>query len=181
MRAFIAIPCPGELKAEMEEAQKKIKGFGDLKNVAPDNIHLTLRFLGEIDVEQVEGIIRALEGIKKEGGFEVCIKGVGAFPGPGSARVLWAGVEKGDKELQELHESVGCALLPFGFAREDGFSSHYTLARVKHLRDRDGLRKVLDEYKEKTFGCFQADRFCLMKSELRRTGPVYCVIKEFRL
>ncbi len=181
MRAFIAIQCPGELKAKMLEVQEKIKVLGDLKLVEPGNIHLTLRFLGEVGDGRIEGIIHTLEGIKRSGGFEVCIKGLGAFPGPGSPRVIWAGAEKGDKELRELHEAVDCALLPLGFVRDERFSSHYTLARVKHIRDKEGLREVLNGCRERTFGCFSVDSFYLMKSELRRTGPVYSVVKEFNL
>jgi 2'-5' RNA ligase len=181
MRAFIAVACPPEVKAQLAQAADRLKPVGDLRVVGEENIHLTLRFLGEISEKQVESVVCALGGIKKDGGFVVCIKGLGAFPNPGGARVLWAGVERGDKELRELHNAVDGALLPLGFAGEERFSSHYTLARVKHIRDKDGLRGVLSEYGERTFGCFQVDSFCLMKSELYRTGPVYSVVKEFRI
>lgn len=181
MRAFIAVACPPEVKAQLAQAAGRIKSFGDLKVVEKENMHLTLRFLGEIGAEKVESVVCALGGIKKDGGFVVCIKGLGVFPGPVSARVVWAGVEKGGRELRELHKAVDGALLPLGFAGDERFSSHYTLARIKHLRDRDGLRGVLGEYRERIFGCFQVDSFYLMKSVLCRAGPVYSVVKEFRL
>jgi 2'-5' RNA ligase len=181
MRAFIAVACPPEAKEKLAQAAERVKPLGDVKVVAKDNIHLTLRFLGEVEESRIEDLIKALSTVKRPGGFEVCIKGLGAFPGPGSPRVLWAGAEKGDKELKELHEAVDSAIAPLGYAREERFSSHYTIARVRYLRDKNGLKEVLAEYKEKVFGCYQVDSFYLMKSELRRTGSIYTEISRFRL
>jgi 2'-5' RNA ligase len=181
MRAFIAVACPPEAKAQLAQAAERMKPLGDLKVVEKDNIHLTLRFLGEVPEGKVEELIKALDTIKRPGGFEVCIKGLGAFPGPGSPRVLWAGAEKGDKELKELHEAVDGALAPIGFERDERFSSHYTIARVNYLKDKEGLKKILTENREKVFGCFHVDSFYLMKSELHRTGPVYSEIHRFNL
>lgn len=181
MRAFIAVACPPEVKAKLARTSERIKSLGDLKVVEKENIHLTLRFLGEVEESKVDELISALATVKKPGGFEVCIKGLGAFPGPGSPRVLWAGAEKGDKELMELHEEVDGALAPLGYAREERFSSHYTIARVKYLRDKSGLKEMLTENKETIFGCFRIESFYLMKSVLQRSGPIYSVVREFQL
>ncbi|MFZ2456190.1 MAG: RNA 2',3'-cyclic phosphodiesterase [Candidatus Altiarchaeia archaeon] len=181
MRAFIAVSCPPEVKAQLAQAAERLKPMGDLKVVGEENMHLTLRFLGEVEENKVEELISALSTVKKQGGFVVCVKGLSAFPGPGSPRVLWAGTGKGDKELRELHEAIDGVIGPLGFGRDEHFSSHYTIARVKYLKEKTGLRQILDEYKEKVFGCFLVDSFCLMKSELHRIGPVYTVVREFRL
>ena len=155
--------------------------MGRLLVVEKENIHLTLRFLGEVEERKLEELVKALSAVRKPGGFEVCIKGLGAFPGPDSPRVLWAGAEKGDKELRELHEAVDSAIAHLGFQKEGRFSSHYTIARVKYLRNSNGLKDLLAEYKENVFGCFRVDSFYLMKSVLQRSGPVYSEITCFRL
>jgi len=181
MRAFIAVACPPDASAKLAQVVERIKPLGDLKVVEKENIHLTLRFIGDVEEDKLEGLIEALSSVKKPRGFEVCIKGLGAFPGPNNPRVLWAGTEKGDKELRELHEAVDSAIAPLGFGREERFSSHYTIARVKYLRDKNGLKELLTGYKEKVFGCYQVDSFYLMKSVLQRSGPVYGVVREFQL
>jgi len=181
MRAFIAVACPPEAKEKLALVVERIKPLGDLKVVETENIHLTLHFLGEVEERKLEELIAALSTVRKPGGFGVCIKGLGAFPGPGSPRVLWAGAEKGDNELRELHEAVDSAIAHLGLQKEGRFSSHYTIARVRYLRDKNGLKELLAEYKEKKFGCFQVDSFYLMKSVLQRTGPVYSVVREFQL
>jgi 2'-5' RNA ligase len=181
MRAFIAVACPPEAKEKLAQAAERIRPLGDLKVVPKENVHLTLRFLGEVPESRIEELIEVLSTVKKPGGFEVCIKGLGAFPGPGSPRVLWAGAGKGDKELRELHEAVDSAIFPLGYEKEGRFSSHYTIARVNYLKDKNGLKEVLAEYKETVFGCFQVDSFRLMKSILQRSGPVYSIVREFKL
>jgi RNA 2',3'-cyclic 3'-phosphodiesterase len=181
MRAFIAVACPEDAKAELSRAAERMKSLGDMKIVEKENIHLTLRFLGEFEESKVTDVICALDSVRKQGGFDVCIKGLGSFPGPGSPRVLWAGAQKGDKELRELHEEIEKAITPLGFPADERFASHYTIARVKYLKDKAGLKELLAEYKEHVFGCFRAESFYLMKSELRRSGPVYSVVKEFPL
>jgi 2'-5' RNA ligase len=180
MRAFIAVACPPEAKEKLAEAVERIGPLGDLRVVEKENIHITLRFLGDVEESRLEELINALSTVKKPG-FEVCIKGLGAFPGSGSPRVLWAGAEKGDKELKELHEAVDSAIAPLGYAREERFSSHYTIARVKYLRNKEGMKELLTEYKETVFGCFNVDSFYLMKSVLQRSGPSYSEINRFRL
>ena len=181
MRAFIAVACPPEAKENLALASERIKPLGDLKVVDKENIHLTLRFLGEVEESKEAELIAALSSVKKPGGFEVCIKGLGVFPGPDSPRVLWAGAEKGDKELRELHEAVDGVIGQLGFAKEERFSSHYTIARIKYLRDRNGLKDLLSEYRETVFGCYWVDSFYLMKSVLQRAGPVYTEIRRFRI
>jgi RNA 2',3'-cyclic 3'-phosphodiesterase len=181
MRAFIAVACPPEAKEKLANAANRFRPLGDLKNVEKENIHLTLRFLGEVPEGKMDDLIETLSSFKRPGGFNVCIKGLGAFPGPGSPRVLWAGAEKGDKELRELHEAVDSAIASLGYEKDARFSSHYTIARVKSLKDRNGFKELLAEYKEEIFGCFHVDSFNLMKSALHRTGPTYGVVKVFRL
>jgi 2'-5' RNA ligase len=181
MRAFIAVPCPDEAKTKLAQVSERVKSMGDLKAVEKENIHLTLRFLGDIEEGTVEDTIAALSSVKRPRGFEVCIKGLGAFPSGNSPRVLWAGTEKGEKELKDLNEEIERAIVPLGFPSEERFSPHYTIARLRYVRDREGFRKLLDEYGGYVFGCFKADAFYLMKSVLQRDGPVYSVVKEFRL
>jgi len=131
MRTFIAIPCPQDAKEDLAKTAEEIKTYCDIKAVSEENMHLTLRFLGEVDGKKQDEVIKALSQIKHPGGFDVCIKGLGAFPSPGSPHVIWAGVEQGRKELQELHDRIEESIVPLGFERDDRFSCHYTIARIK--------------------------------------------------
>jgi len=181
MRVFIAAPCPQDAKAELAKAAEKVGSFGDMKIVPEENMHLTLRFLGEVDEGMIESLTDALGRIKRPRGFDVCIKGLGAFPSPGAAKVVWAGVEKGGEELKELNAEIENAVASLGFAGDERFSSHYTIARVRYLKDVEGLRTYISENREKAYGCFHMDSFHLMKSVLQRSGPVYSVVKTLRL
>jgi 2'-5' RNA ligase len=177
MRTFIAVRCPDEIKKQLAAIQKEIGGLGDLRMVEPGNIHLTLRFLGEVEDAKVPDIVEALGGIRKTP-FQVSIKGIGAFPGPKSPRVVWAGVEKGVKELEELHKGIDSILEKFRFERDERFACHYTIARVKYVKDKNALSEAIEKYKDIEFGSFTAEGMDLMESKLTPNGPIYTPVKS---
>ena len=88
VRAFIAIPCPDELKKGILEIQESINKFGKMKLVEPGNIHLTLKFLGDIDDNKLNGLINTLDFISENKKFEISLRGIGAFPSPGYVKVI---------------------------------------------------------------------------------------------
>jgi len=178
MRAFIAIGCPDSLGRELAIVQEEIKDLGDMKLVAPGSIHLTVKFLGEVDEKKAGDVIAALEGVRSPA-FDVSLKGIGAFPSIKSPRVVWAGVDAGRSEMQQLHKSVDDILLPLGFERDERFSSHFTLARFKCLRDKDKFKEMCEKYSGRKFGCFRAEGMDLMQSVLKRDGPVYSAVRRF--
>ncbi len=177
MRLFIAISLPSEVKKRLFGLGRPLPGFGDVKAVEEENIHLTLKFLGDTEPEPV---IKALEKVKFRP-FEVSLKGVGAFPSPSYVRVVWAGCEKGAQEIITLHKDIEEALKAGGlkFEKDRDFHPHATLARVRMPKDRKGLLDFLDKHKAEELGSFKAGSFELMQSLLGRGGPTYAVVKRF--
>lgn len=172
MRLFLAINLPERLRKSLFGLGQGLRNMGELKLVEEENIHITLKFLGEADPGEV---ISSLDRVRFEP-FEVSLKGVGAFPNQNYVRVVWAGCEKGSKEIVTLHSEIEKALP--GFEKDREFHSHATLARVKFLKDKEGLRRFLAD-NNKEFGSFKAESFDLMKSELSRGGPKYEIVKSF--
>ncbi len=185
MRAFIAIELPREIKDTLARLQAKLKTAGaDVKWVEPNNIHLTLKFLGEITEEAKDQVCLALEkisGSKKP--FDIVISSMGAFPNPGSPRVIWAAVAAGDPEIKTIAREIETCLEEIGIAKETReFSSHITLGRTRSAKNRQELSKLLEVQAGKKFEYrFPAAKITLFKSTLTPRGPIYETIKEFPL
>lgn len=186
MRAFIAIELPEETRDKLSALQQELKASGaDVKWVRPENIHLTLKFLGEINEKQVElikGIIDTAAG--KRRAFRVRVSSLGAFPRIESPRVVWIDIEEGDEEVKgiaaELQENISWAGIP---KEERPFSSHITIGRIRSPINRDKLVRCL---KDKTdLGGknmeFYAGKITLFKSTLTPKGPLYETLKEANL
>ncbi|MDD5730141.1 MAG: RNA 2',3'-cyclic phosphodiesterase [Candidatus Omnitrophica bacterium] len=187
MRAFIAIDLPKEIKGHLRAVQEKLKNSrADVKWVEPGNIHLTLKFLGEAEEEKIKAVIEVIENIAKDKKpFSVRLSELGAFPGLSSARVIWAGIDKGDTEVKEIAAQLEDDLSKIGFPKEDRpFSSHITIGRTRSSFNRQELVKILtglqDTFK-KDAPEFNADKVTLFKSTLTPKGPVYEALKEINL
>jgi len=141
--------------------------------VGRDNAHLTLKFLGGVDAARLDAVAEALNGAAAGAGpFDLGVGGLGAFPSPARARVLWAGVDEGAAEAAALAGRVDEALAPLGFAREAReFSAHVTLGRVRTPRSNPGVAAALGG--AGPFGRQRVDRLALMRSELSPRGPRY--------
>lgn len=173
MRLFIAIDIPSEIKGKISSFAKEIqkKEIITANFVSAKNMHLTLKFLGE--VKDADRIKEACEEIKANK-FKISFKGVGAFPSQDYARVLWIGVEKGAEKLRDLNKQLEKKL----GKDEKEFSTHLTIARVKALKNKQALKNF---FIDKEFGEFEAEEFKLIKSVLIPSGPVYEDIARFRL
>jgi len=184
MRTFIAIEIPDEIKKEMAEAQSRLKGSGvEAGWTKPEGIHLTLKFLGEVEESRVPEIMDALtSAIQGMGRFRLEIAGAGAFPNPKSARVVWIGVSGDIERLITLQSSVEEAMAGLGMEREDRkFTPHLTLGRIKYIRSRDAWVSALEGIKDVKLDGFDVNAVSLMKSELKRTGAVYAEIGRVEL
>ena len=175
MRLFLAVNLPDQMKKRLSELAQGLKPLGKLKLVEEENIHLTLKFLGDAESGQV---IEALKSVKHEP-FGVSLKGVGVFPSLSYIRVVWAGCDRGAQDVVTLHEKVEKALP--SFKKDRDFHPHATLARVKFPKDKRGLVGFVEENKDTEFGEFGVKSFDLMKSELTREGPRYDVVESFLL
>jgi len=168
----------------MAEAQRRFLPL-DLKAswVRPDKIHLTLKFLGDIDSKQVPelsgALVRALEGLPA---FPVSLGPLGVFPPNGSPRVLWIGLEDPEKRLGPLKNRVDEALEPLGFPPEKRpFAPHLTLARIRSSKGAGRLRDHLRTLKPLPPVTFQVDRVVLYRSELTPQGSVYTGLAQVPL
>lgn len=184
MRTFIAIELPDEIKESLARLQDRLKkSQADVKWVAPENIHLTLKFLGEISEAQLEKITGALEETcQNKKCFQISLSTIGAFPKINFPRVIWVGVEKGDQETKELAEELEERISRLGIPKEKHpFSSHITLGRVRSYLNKD---KLINELK--TAGFMEGKEFAVkeltfFKSTLTPKGPVYEILKTASL
>ena len=173
MRLFVAAEVPEKIKERMGELEAELPSEG-LKKVNPLLMHITLKFLGEVEDAKVPGVEAGLSSVEFAP-FNVGVKGVGVFPSESYVRVVWAGLE--GEGLGTLAEKVEEALSGMFKREARGFSAHLTLARV---RKKVELGKFLEKHKDEAFGEFEVDRFVLMRSILKRPEPEYSVVAEFR-
>jgi len=184
IRSFIAIPLNAEIISHIEKIQKDLKTLSaDVKWVNPRSIHLTLKFLGGIEEGDIEKIAQGIQdGITGFKPWSAAVKNVGAFPSLKSPRVVWIGIEDLGGQLIKLQNQIEKEMANLGFEEEKRkFSAHLTLGRVRSPKGKNELVKYLLDEREQVFGEIKVDRAILFKSELKPTGAVYTVLKEFTL
>lgn len=182
VRAFIAVDIPEALRHELARLQQRIASRlpGGIRWVAPGNIHMTLKFLGSIPAAQVAAVSQALATVRA-GACGLAVGGLGAFPSPRGAKVLWVGVDGGG-ELAGLHEQVEAALARIGISRESRpFAPHLTLGRVRDHRIRRDLAPLIGELSRDRLGNHRVAAVRLYRSELSPSGPHYTVLTELPL
>jgi len=185
IRSFIAIPLPVDIKTHLACLIADLKKTGaDVKWVKPENIHLTLKFLGGQDPETLQKIRTILDKLAQDyTDYVMEISNVGGFPKLETPRVIWVGLSSGDKETKLIAKVLDEKINKLGIPKEErAFSSHITIGRVRSPLNRDklvaGLKIcAIPEGKLK----FTADKITLYKSTLIPGGPVYEVIHETNL
>lgn len=181
IRSFIAFDIGNEtvLKRIMDMQTVIAKAGADVKFVEPKNIHITIRFLGNIKQSMVERIYEAMQKIQFTP-FNVKIHGIGAFPNLRYPRVLWAGITEGASQLQSIFNQLEPLLRNLGFKPDPkGFSPHLTIARVKSGRNKAELAKIVGENVDYDFGIVRAGCLRLKRSNLTPKGPIYSTLKEY--
>jgi 2'-5' RNA ligase len=176
IRAFVAISLPDDLIDRIGTLQNDLKAEGlAFRWVNPRNIHLTLKFLGDIPPARVPDIRQSLtEAAAEHSVFELMAKGIGVFPGLKKPRVIWAGVGGQVEKLRNLQHSVEAHLADLGFAPEKRrFKSHLTMGRSKGFVDPDHLLAALQQHGRFASKPFWVDRLALYRSRLDPTGAVY--------
>jgi 2'-5' RNA ligase len=183
IRTFLAIEIPRAVQEEVGKLQGTLRaGRADVKWVEPHNIHLTLKFLGNVPAERIEGVKSvASYSLHNHSRFVLRLAGVGAFPNPRRARVVWIGVQKGAEEARAIQEALDQGLGGIGFAREERkFTPHITIGRVRTAKNLELLGQALTQAQFSSEE-FSAARIILMRSDLKPTGPVYTPLGEFAL
>ena len=188
VRSFIAIELPDELKLVISQLQAQLKSGKQpsVKWVDPYGIHLTLKFLGNIGIDQIGEITRAIEeAVQGISPFHLEVKGLGVFPNLRRVQVAWVGISGEIDRLSQLQQRIDSNLAPLGFAPESRrFTPHLALAR---LRDRASLDErqsfgqlVAGTRFEAVYG-FNVDFLNLMRSQLTREGAIYSRISSVKL
>ncbi len=176
IRTFIAVELPDRFIPEIEKIGSALDMPG-IKPVEPKQVHITLKFLGDINENDVGSILSALSQVNCRQ-FEAKIKGVGVFPKPSYIKVVWLGAEG---NFDVLHDEVERVLSPFKFEKDHQFSPHATLARVKQLRDKSSLIGILEKLDRIDLGKMNVGCISLKKSTLTPAGPIYETLGEIRL
>lgn len=171
VRLFVAIDLSSEVKGKVIGFRDAVaKSGADVKPVEDENLHVTLRFLGEVNDSLLGEIINRLKTLEFPR-FRMHVKGVGAFPSPTNPRVVWVGVSEGDAQLSSLHDLVEKLIGEYGVSDERGFTPHITVARV-----RGGARllsQVISQWRDFDFGWQEVNSVTLKKSTLTPRGPIY--------
>jgi 2'-5' RNA ligase len=180
MRVFIAVDLPNEIREALRKVQLELRPLThSVRWVAPESIHITLKFVGEVPDKRIEDIDSAITGLTWKP-FTVTVRGVGFFPGTRSPRVLWAGMEA--PTMQGLAEQLDTRMERLGFEKEKrAFRPHITLARANNTRIESSLVSAAAQYEEHEFGAFAVDRMFLFRSTLKPTGSEYEKLKEYLL
>lgn len=184
IRAFVAIKPPEDVTAQIVALQQRLAdAVSGIRWVATAGIHLTLKFLGDIEPEQVQAAGTALaEAAADIAPFPLTVKGVGVFPSIKRPRVIWAGTVDSDQSLAALHQAVEGALAAKGFAEERRpFRGHLTLGRVKDRLDSRGLMNILQRERGFAIEPFAVDRILLYQSRLKRSGAEYTALAQASL
>lgn len=181
-RAFIAIPMPDAVRERLGALQDRLRAAAaDVKWVEPANIHLTLKFLGELSDEARPALDVGMKIIAaSHAAFDLAVKGTGAFPAGGAPRVVWAGCHVASGKLVALAGAVEKAADAAGFAPEGRpFAAHVTVGRVKSSRNAPALRALLERESASDFGAFRVEAFVLYRSDLSPRGPTYTIVEHY--
>jgi 2'-5' RNA ligase len=180
IRAFVAFDLANDSVVNRIAAAQKmiIQTNADVKLVEPKNIHITVRFLGEVAPDMVDKIHEAMKNIKYTP-FNIQLTGMGVFPTINYPRVVWAGITDGAQQLKSIFEQLEPQLHDLGFKPEpEGFTPHLTIARVRSGANKQRLVDLVQRQENYDFGNIRGDCLRLKKSVLSPKGPAYTTIKE---
>lgn len=184
LRAFIAVNIPEPMVLFVKAIQDDLRANGvKAKWVRAENIHITLKFLGNVRTDAVASVRDALSTMSNcSEPATLYLKGMGVFPGIRKTRVIWAGIDGDTARLYHLQRQLEDELERIGFEKDKKkFRAHLTIARVKQRVDSRALLSGIEKYKDRCSDAFSVDRLILYKSDLRPSGPIYRVIDTFML
>lgn len=183
-RIFVAVPLNDTLRNAVLDLQKQLEDAGAVARwTRPEQLHFTLRFLGEIPPAQVARVkVAAREATVGVAPFTIALHGLGAFPSLQRPQVVWVGVDEGKEPLLTLAGSLDRALAKQRFPTEPrGFRPHLTLARVRTRHNWAELVRALGTFKDVGLGVQEVDTMVVFESHLTPKGPLYTPLEEVRL
>jgi 2'-5' RNA ligase len=183
-RLFVAIEIEdNSTLSRIIGVRDRISGLGvDLKPVEDENIHLTLRFLGDVEDSLVPSIYRAVDELSSFGSFVMRVRGLGAFPNTKNPRVVWVGVADGSEILRSMRSALDRGLRGLRVHEDEhAFHPHITIARVRGRSNLDILSRYIEENIDLEFGLSPVTKVVLKKSTLTPRGPIYSDLRVVAL
>lgn len=183
VRTFIALDLPAAVRDQAGRLQQiMMRRCAGVRWVKPEQMHLTLKFLGETKADKIRTILTMLDrmtwGIAP---FVLDIGGIGAFPNPRNPKVIWAGIGV-EARLVDFQQRIDTELEQLGFPKEKReFSPHLTLGRVKDGTYRKELVGCIEQHSTEHIGIVEVSQVVFFRSELTPSGPIYSVLGEFSL
>lgn len=191
IRAFIAIELPEDIRQKLDELEKKIQAHAGeaarkaVRWVPANNMHLTLKFLGEVssgNVEALAGMLRSEAG--RHASFDLTVGGLGAFPNLHRPRVIWVGVQA-PVELSSLQKAIEGETRQLGYPTEDRpFSPHLTLGRIAQNARPEEVAQIargVEDVQVGELGRVRVERMHLFRSDLHPSGSIYTSLYNFQL
>lgn len=188
VRAFLAVRLPCEVTAYLARLvdQAVGRGIDGIRPVKPENMHLTIRFFGNVRAPRVDPLVAAVrQSTRSIRPFTISLGGVGAYPNVGNARVFWVGLHDGLAPLQDTRRRIDDALARVAFERDPReFRPHVTIARIRDRASRADRRKAADSLfavKFDSSSLIPVQTICLMRSVLLPSGAEYSTLAEIPL
>ena len=182
IRTFIAVSVPESVRQKIHKFQKKLQSYNaDIKWVRSQSIHITLKFLGNVEESRIDTITESIQPfIQSVSPFAISIEGAGAFPHYQKPRVLWIGIHLGRDVLTRIAGQICDTLAPMGFEQDKRlYSPHLTIGRI---RTQSGINPAIAAMQSMTFqgGSFEAREILVMKSDLQPGGAVYTSLRSIK-
>jgi len=184
MRAFIAVEIDNLTKQKISDLISNLKKSGaDVKWITEDQMHLTLKFLGNIDESKTREISDVLSSISSNfKSFTISLSNIGAFPNLNRPRIIWVGIDKGAEYLKTISEKIETGLKKLEFEKEDReFNLHLTLGRVKTSKNLSELKKLLNETLFNSQNEIKINSLILFQSTLTPKGAIYSKLSTINL
>jgi len=177
VRTFVAVEISADLRKRVQRFLEELReGISGVTWVAPQNLHVTLKFLGDVEEARIDEVCRTVaEAVASCAPFDLQVRGVGAFPRIERPQTLWLGLAAGREQLVELYRPVNRLLHQLGFPREERqFAPHLTIGRIRD-RSAEGaqLAARLRQHADRDFGSCRIDEAAIFSSVLGRGGPTY--------
>jgi 2'-5' RNA ligase len=182
-RIFAAVKVhPNEVLLDIYDFLKSVCKYDRITWVNPDNMHITLKFFGETEEEQIPAIIERLKEITEDHwAFDFNLIGVGVFGSRYKPRVVWIGIEK-NMDFIKLGQHILDEMEPLGFVKDrQNFVPHLTLGRIKYVDDKNRFFELIKSYREVPVSTEKVKEIILYESLLSRSGPTYKIVDTFQL
>lgn len=182
VRAFLAIDLDDDLKPKINKIIRQFKEIDTkIKYVELQNLHLTLKFFGDIDTNGLDVLENAIADVVSEfDPFKIKITGCGAFPNKNHIKVIWVGIDD-DAVIKDLHDRLDKEFARLGFDKDRKFSTHLTIGRMKSAKNKNKVKEVIEEFENFEIGEMEVSEISLKKSTLTPAGPIYEDISIFEL